>query len=80
MTSLGSMVATSTGVCREKIRLIDEFLAAAKDLIKSHNDQVTALIQGDPDFSRFEILIHSANERKRRAKYDYLAHLEKHRC
>jgi hypothetical protein len=67
-------------LCEEKVRLMEEFLAAASDLVKVHNDQVKAVIGDDPDFGRFDLLIHLANERKRRANYAYMAHLEAHGC
>ena len=66
--------------CEEKLHLMEEFLAAASDLVKVHNDQVKAVIGDDPYFGRFDLLIHLANERKRQAKYAYLAHLEEHGC
>lgn len=59
---------------------MEDFLAAATDLVTAHNEQVKALMDDDPDFNRFDLLIHSATERKRRAKYEYLAHLERHGC
>lgn len=59
---------------------MEEFMAAASDLVAVHNDQMKALLSDDPDFSRFDVLIHLASERKRGAKYHYLAHLEKHGC
>jgi hypothetical protein len=74
------MVLSKTGFCEEKLRLMEEFLSAATDLVTAHNEQVRALIDDDSDFSRFDLLIHLAAERKRRAKYAYLAHLEKHGC
>ena len=74
------MVLTKLGYCEEKLRLMEEFLAAASELVTAHNEQVQALIGNDPDFSRFDLLIHLASERKRRAKYAYLAHLEHHGC
>jgi hypothetical protein len=74
------MVLSKAGFCEEKLRLMEEFLAAATDLVTAHNEQVEALIDDDADFSRFDLLIHFATERKRRAKYAYLAHLEKHGC
>ena len=76
----GPVILSKTTFCEEKLRLMEEFLAAATDLVSVHNDQVKALIQDDPDFSRFDLLIHLANERKRLAKYNYMVHLEKHRC
>ena len=66
--------------CEAKLNLMEEFLAAASELVKVHNDQVKAVIADDPDFGRFDLLIHQANERKRRAKYAYMAHLEEHGC
>ena len=79
MTSV-SMLRTRESLCQEKFRLMEEFLEATRDLVETHNEQARALIQGDPDFSRFDVLIHAATQRKRQAKYDYLAHLEKHGC
>jgi len=74
------MVLSKTAYCEEKLRLMEEFLAAATDLVSAHNEQVKALMDDDPDFNRFDLLIHSATERKRKAKYDYLAHLDVHGC
>ena len=71
---------TKTTPCNEKLRLMEEFMAAASELVAIHNDQIKALIDDDPEFSRFDLLIHLANERKRLAKYSYVAHLEKHGC
>ncbi len=74
------MLLSKIGFCEEKLRLMEEFLTAATDLLTAHNEQVKALVEDDPDFSRFDLLIHVAAERKRKAKYDYLAHTEKHGC
>ena len=74
------MLLSKTGFCEEKLRLMEEFLAAATDLVTAHNEQVQALVENDPEFSRFDLLIHLAAERKRKAKYAYLAHLEHHGC
>jgi hypothetical protein len=74
------MILSKTSFCDEKLRLMEEFLAAATDLVSAHNEQVRALIADDPEFSRFDLMIHAATERKRRAKYEYLAHLEDHGC
>jgi hypothetical protein len=74
------MVLSKTSYCDEKLRLMEEFLAAATDLVTAHNEQVKALIGDDPEFSRFDLMIHAATERKRQAKYAYLSHLEVHGC
>ena len=36
------MVLSKTGFCEEKLRLMEEFLAAATDLVTAHNEQVKA--------------------------------------
>jgi hypothetical protein len=77
---IASMTLSKTSLCEEKLSLMEDFMAAAADLVAVHNDQMKALLEDDPDFSRFDLLIHLANERKRLAKYNYMAHLEKHRC
>lgn len=74
------MLLSKTGFCEEKLRLMEEFLAAATDLVTAHNEQVRALIEDDPEFNRFDVLIHVATERKRKAKYAYLDHLDLHGC
>lgn len=74
------MILSKTGFCEEKLRLMEDFLAAATDLVTAHNEQVKALIEDDAEFSRFDLLIHLATERKRKAKYAYLSHLERHGC
>ena len=74
------MILTKTSFCDEKLRLMEDFLSAAADLVTAHNQQVRALLDDDPEFNRFDLLIHQATERKRRAKYAYLTHLERHGC
>jgi hypothetical protein len=66
--------------CEEKSRLQDEFLTAIQELNSLLSDQTRAVIEGDPDFSRFDLLIHLAQEKKDRAKYAWIAHVESHRC
>ena len=46
----------------------------------AHGEQFESLITGGQDITRFEALIHSANERKYEAKYAYLHHLDIHGC
>jgi hypothetical protein len=74
------MTLAKAPICEEKVHLMEEFLAAASDLVSVHNDQMKAVIGDDPDFGRFDLLIHLANERKLRAKYAYMTHLESHGC
>jgi hypothetical protein len=66
--------------CDEKRRLLEEFGCAADELISLHTQQLEAILGGDSDCDRFDLLIHMANERKLQAKYAYLRHVEAHDC
>jgi hypothetical protein len=44
------------------------------------NQQVQSVINGDADFSRFDLLLHMAQEQKDMAKYAWIAHVESHGC
>jgi hypothetical protein len=66
--------------CEEKYRLTLEFMAAVQELLDLQNRQTQAVISGDPDFSRLDVLIHIAAERKDQAKYAFLSHVEAHGC
>ena len=68
------------GFCEEKSRLLDQFVTAIRELNALLNDQTKAVIDGDPDFSRFDVLLHFAQEKKEKAKYAWIAHVESHRC
>jgi uncharacterized damage-inducible protein DinB len=59
---------------------MEEFLDAIRELSQLQTEQARAVIESDPEFSRFDLLIHMANERKDRAKYALLLHVEQHRC
>jgi hypothetical protein len=39
-----------------------------------------AAIDHDPDFSRFEDLIHMAKQKKDETKYAVIAHISEHHC
>jgi len=66
--------------CEERYRLLDEFLGAVHKLNHLNTQQTQAVIRGDRDFTRFEILIYGAQERKDAAKYAWIAHVENHHC
>jgi hypothetical protein len=70
----------STSTCEEKRRLIEEFLASNHILMDLQNQHVQAIIEHDPDFSRFDDLIFMAREKKDQAKYALTAHVEQHHC
>jgi len=69
-----------THACSENRRLLGELGEIVQELILLHEQQFLAIAQGDSDYSRFDILIHMANERKHQAKYTYLNHVETHGC
>ena len=68
------------GYCAEKKQLMNEFLQAIHELGAVQAQQARALIDGDLDFSRFDVLIHMANEKKDWVKYALLSHVEQHHC
>jgi hypothetical protein len=68
------------GFCKEKNRLLAEFLRASREMIALQNEQTQAVISGDDDFPRFDVLIHLAQERKEVAKYAWIAHVDSHGC
>ena len=78
--NLAYQPAPSPFFCAERYRLLDEFLSAVRELTGLHNLQTQAVIRGDRDFTRFDILLYEAQERKDAAKYAWIAHVEGHRC
>ena len=68
------------GFCCEKHRLRGEFLRAIHDYNDILNQQLEAVIDGDPDFTRFDDLLHIAQHRKELAKYAWITHVEAHSC
>jgi hypothetical protein len=68
------------GFCAVKQELVNDFLAAVHDITVLQNEQAQAVIDDDTDFSRFDLLLHLAQEKKDTAKYAWIAHVETHRC
>ncbi|HEY1756767.1 MAG TPA: hypothetical protein VGG72_15435 [Bryobacteraceae bacterium] len=66
--------------CEEHDRLLIEFGVAVQALLELHEQQFLAVVEGDSECSRFDVLIHMANERKQLAKYAYLRHVDAHGC
>jgi len=71
---------TSLIYCQQARDLLDSLSEAIRELIKLHEEQFQSLVGGDLDSTRFDPLIHMANERKHEAKYAYLNHLDIHGC
>jgi hypothetical protein len=66
--------------CGEHNRLLDQFGNAVEELLGLHQQQYRAIVDGENECQRFDLLIHMANERKQTAKYAYLRHVESHGC
>jgi tRNA splicing endonuclease len=67
-------------LCERARQLRDLFGEAVQELVLLHEQQFLAVVAGDSMATRFDILIHQANERKQNAKYAYMRHLEEHGC
>lgn len=59
---------------------MDEFVEASRGVIELNAMQTQGVIEGDPDFARFDDLLHVAREKKNEAKYALIAHLQEHHC
>ena len=66
--------------CDEKHRLMEAFLHAIHELNVLQSEQIQAVIEGDSDFARFDILLQLAQQKKDHAKYEWIAHVEVHHC
>ena len=71
---------TSPLYCQEAKQLLNAFGDVVQDLIRLHEQQFQSVMRGELDSTRFDDLIHMANERKQQAKYAYMKHLETHGC
>ena len=67
-------------ICHQKERLLSQFLTAIRELLAVQQEQLQAVISGDSDFGRFDVLLHLAVRRKQTAKYAYFSHVEAHGC
>ena len=75
-----TLTPTRRSGCEQHNRLVDVFGAAIRELIEMHEQQFLAIVDGDNDCHRFDLLIHMTNEKKQAAKYAYLRHVEEHGC
>jgi hypothetical protein len=66
--------------CDESRRLLESFGEAVQRLLILHEQQFLAIVDGDLECHRFDLLIHMANEKKQNAKYAYMHHVETHGC
>jgi hypothetical protein len=77
---IGRVSVPEVGFCAVKQSLVDAFLETVHRLHVIENQQIKAVIEGDPDFSRFDLMLHFAQEQKDIAKYAWIAHVESHGC
>ena len=66
--------------CPEKQRLVAFFVAASSEFMDLQSQQTQAVIEGDPEFARFDDLLHMARQKKDEAKYALIKHTDEHRC
>lgn len=78
--SQGTSLTPASRGCEEHKRLLDAFGSAVQELLQLHEQQFRAIVEGDSECNRFDLLIHMANEEKQVAKYAYLRHVESHGC
>ena len=79
-TILEKRTESNGAVCTEQRVLLDAFGEAVQELLLLHEQQFLAIVAGDMDSHRFDLLIHMANEKKQKMKYAYLEHVETHGC
>jgi hypothetical protein len=79
-TERPNKIGSNLTVCAEQRRLLDMFGEAVQELMLLHEQQFLAIVAGDLESHRFDLLIHMANEKKQQAKYAYLHHVETHGC
>ena len=66
--------------CGERQRLLGRLTDAIEESILMRERQITALINGDLDFARFESVLNLAFEKEQQATGEYLHHVETHGC
>ncbi len=76
----GAQASDWRHTCTENVRLLDAFGRAVQELMRLHEQQFQAIVAGDSDANRFDLLIHEAGDRKQNAKYAYMSHVENHGC
>jgi hypothetical protein len=70
----------SARYCETAKQLLDTFGQAVQQVLVLHEQQFLAIVEGDTEANRFDLLIHEALEQKQNAKYAYLSHLDVHGC
>jgi hypothetical protein len=76
----GRVRSPKIAFCKDKFQLLSDLVDAIHELNTLQNEQTQAIINEDPDFGRFDILLHIAQEKKETAKYRWIGHVEAHGC
>jgi hypothetical protein len=71
-------IAPPTGMCKLCHGFRQAFTDALRKLVELQNEQIQAVVRHDPEFARFDILVHMAMQKKHETKYALLKHLEAH--
>lgn len=71
---------TPAAFCETKLGLLEQFQAAVRELNLLHTEQMRAAVDDDPEFGRFDLLIHLAQEKKDKTKYALISHVTDHGC
>lgn len=59
-------------VCEDCCAFLNAYRDAVREVVRLNEEQFQALLAGDLDAHRFDLLIHSAMEAKQNAKYAFL--------
>jgi hypothetical protein len=70
----------SRAYCDVARQLLNSFGEVVQELMQLHEQQFQCVLAGAADANRFDLPIEEANERKRQAKYNYMAHVDVHGC
>src|SRR5438105_15892440 len=77
---LPSNRVSMSAACSESELLLNAYGTAVQELFMFQEQHFAALVDGDEDATRYELLIHMAGEKRQAAKYAYLRHVEEHGC
>ncbi|HTM16774.1 MAG TPA: hypothetical protein VL135_07715 [Terracidiphilus sp.] len=76
-----SPIRPKTPGCKEKQRLVDAFIAAARELMNLQSRQMAAVASAQEGFlSDFDAPLQDARRKKDDAMRAYARHLEEHGC
>ena len=66
--------------CARKAEYVQRFTEVIGRINEIHQGQLSAMLAGDLDFGRFDMLLHQARAEKEEIKYGWIGHAEAHGC